>query len=172
MMKLVGILCMMTGCFGLAFNFYTEMNHRYQTLNYFRKILHAMEQELTYSRATLPQICHTLAKQLREPYAGMMEQIYTEGEQERERSFSDIWRRKITEISKNASLKTSDTEILAGIFDSSRNGSLEMQKRALLLARDNLESECERLHREKEGKGKVILCLGITGGLVISILFL
>lgn len=172
MLHLLGSICIIGGSTGLAFRLVQEMRQRMRGMNQMEEILALFQNEIGYSRASLPEACLSIEKRVAEPYRNALQQIRLETEQNSGAGFPDIWRDKMGAALRDVPLKKEEKEIFLSFAAGMGYSDSEMQIRVIERQKIQLAGIKERLEKSMESKAKVITSMGILGGLMLVIILL
>lgn len=172
MVRLAGILILITGSCGCAFSIVKERGEYLERYRSWRELFMLIENEIAFQKSSLPEICHRAGLHLSDSKKLLMDEIGRAFEKGGGDTLGEIWKREVRVIFQTEPLKKEvekEVEELGGrlCFEDG-----EMQKKILQNMENYLqkqEKEQEKLNREKN---KLTLCAGVMGGLLLTILLL
>lgn len=172
MIKLAGVIFLVSGFTGVAFCICEEQKNRLKLLKEMKYMYQVLQNEIRYTRLPLPEIFRMTGEKLKEPYGSMLQKISSSMTWEQGDSFQDIWGREILEHLKRVPLNKEQKSLLLQFPEST--GSLESEGQARVLERfvEELSRWITQIEEEQKNKNKVIMSLGIAGGIFLSILLL
>ncbi|WMC92949.1 stage III sporulation protein AB [Kineothrix sp. MB12-C1] len=172
MLRIIGILCLMGGSIGFGWTLRGRMKERLSALYQWEQIFKMLQNEITYSKASLPEACRRIAARSKEPYRKALEGVYEEMAMNNGCSFSEIWKRHMEECLKETVLSKADKKVCMDFGDCVGYMDGEMQSKAFAQYLHRLGLEVKRLEEEIANKSKVIMSLSIMGGLLAVIILL
>ena len=172
MLKLAGILLLMTGCIGLGINKVAEEKRRIRDLREIRRIVQRMQSEMMYGKRTLPEICLLFSQCMREPYRSAFLEIFQRINENDGSSLERIWKERMNICMDTMPLREEEKEILRGLPE--HQGILDetLQAAGVGQSLDVLEEHIRQAEAEYENKSKVIMSISVMTGLFITILLL
>ena len=172
MLKLAGILLLMTGCIGLGINKVAEEKRRIRELREIRRIVQRMQSEMMYGKRTLPEICLLFSQCMREPYRSAFLEIFQRINENDGSSLERIWKERMNICMDTMPLREEEKEILRSLPE--HQGILDETMQAVGVGQslDVLEEHIRQAEAEYENKSKVIMSISVMTGLFITILLL
>lgn len=172
MLKLAGILLLMTGCIGLGINKVAEEKRRIRELREIRRIVQRIQSEMVYGKRTLPEICLLLSQCMKEPYQRAFLEIFQCLEENDGSTFESIWKERMNACMETMPLKEEEKEILRCLPE--QNGILDETIQAADVGQslDILTEHIRQAEAEYENKSKVIISISVMAGLFLVILLL
>lgn len=172
MLRLLGVLVIITGSCGCAFSIVKERAEYLERCRSWRELLELMENEIAFQKSSLPEICCRAGIHLsgsKKHFLDRIDQALHDGGGD---TLGEIWKREARLIFQEEPLKREterEIEELGGrlCFEDS-----EMQRKILRDMEKYLgkhQEEQENLNRERN---KLTLCAGVMGGLLLTILLL
>ncbi len=128
--------------------------------------------EIRYGKATLPECCIHLSKQLPQPYAGALEEIYEEAGIGERDSFAEVFCRRMESCMKELPLKQEDKEIFLKPFRGQgfRDGAMQLKSLEQVLSQ--LADSLRLQEQERRERCRMAVGLGIMSGLLLVIVLL
>lgn len=171
MLQLTGCLLIIAGCMGVAAVVCRDYNSRLFLLKQIREIYENLKYYIAYQKMTIPEAMLRLSEKERDPFSAVFHAIYEES-RSGNGNFPDIWKRHIGKMLSGSALRDVEKKLL---FDfPSCLGYMEEGAQAGAL--DELQREVirciEELSGEQKSKNKMVMSLGLAGGVLLSILLL
>lgn len=172
MLKLAGILLLITGCIGLGVNKVAEEKRHIRELREIRRIVQRMQSEMIYGKRTLPEICLLFSQCLGEPYRSAFLEIFQRLEENDGSTLENIWKERMGVCMDTLPLKEEEKEIL--LFLPKHQGILDETIQAADVGQslDFLTAHIGQAEAEYENKSKVIMSISVMTGLFLVILLL
>lgn len=171
MLQLAGCLMIIAGCMGMAAVVCRDYNSRLFLLRQIREIYEDMKYYITYQKATVPETLLRLSEKERAPFSDVFYEIYEENK-EGNGSFPDIWRKHMGKMLSGSSLHEAEKKLLLDfpaclgyMEEEAQAGALEALQREVIRC-------IEELSGEQKSKNKMVMSLGLAGGVLLSILLL
>ncbi len=161
---------MIMGTTGVAWSYCREQKERLEHLKCIKQIYEFLQNEVSYARASLPEICNLLGQRTPLPFSQAFSEIYREINKNNGRSFEEIWEEQMSECTKKLPLKKNEKEILIefprslGFRDG--KGQAEGMDRYVRDASHYIKE----LEDELKSRNKVIMCMGVMGGIMAVII--
>lgn len=171
MLKIVGILFLMTGATGVAWSWCREQKERLETLKSIRQIYEYLQTEMDYAKAALPEICRRLSGRPT-PFRLAFEEIYKEIDKNNGCCFEEIWQKYMGESLQQLPLKEKEREILLGFPECLGFRDGKGQAGGIEKYIEEASSYSRELEEELKNKNKIAMCLGVMGGMMAVILLL
>ncbi len=171
MSAVIGSLLIMLGAFGFSMSICREYRMRLILLKRIRSVYEYMEFQISYGKLPIPEILRRLSFKdelcFRQEF-GRIAQRMEDGGQD----LAVIWREELEAPLKKSGLKQQEQEWLLAF--PTKQGFLKGQAQAESLGeiRRELEEGIESLQQEQRNRNKMIMSVGVAGGVLLSILFL
>lgn len=172
MLKLAGIVILLTGCIGMGISKVKDEKRRVRELQQIKRILIRIQNEMVYGKRTLPEICLLLSQCMEMPYQTIFYQIYQQLQDNRGNVLEEIWKRQMESELKELPLKKEERDILYSLPEHLGIQDETMQAADIGQSLDMLTAHIRQAESEYENKTKVIMSLSITAGLFLSIILL
>lgn len=172
MLKLAGILLLMAGCSGLGINKVAEEKRRIRELREIRRMVLRIQNEMTYGKRALPEICLLFGQCMEEPYRNAFREIFRRLEENGGSSLNRIWREQLEDCMRNLPLHREEKNILCRLPE--YLGILDEKQQAADIGQslDMLAAHIAQAEKEYENRARVIMSVSITAGIFIVILLL
>ena len=165
MSAIMGSLLVILGAFGFSVSLCLEYRMRLMLLKQIRGVYEYMEFQISYGKLPIPEILRKLSFKdelcFRQEF-GRIAQRMEEGGQE----LAVIWKEELGPSLRKSGLKKKEQEWLLGFLIG------QAQAESLGEIRRELEDGIQSLQQEQKSRSKVIMSVGVAGGVLLSILFL
>lgn len=171
MLRLMGSLLVIGGCSGFAGSICRELDLRLRMLKQIRSIYENMKYYISYEKAAIPEALLKISGKEGGAFGEAFEAVY-QGIYEGNVNFSPLWREEMDKVLLHTPLKQRERKLLYDF--PSCLGFLEekAQARALEELLREASLQIEELEQEKRNKNKMVMSLGVSVGILISILLL
>ena len=171
MSAVIGSLLILLGAFGFSLSICREYRMRLTLLKRIRSVYEYIEFQISYGKLPIPEILKKLS--LKDELCfqqefGRIAQRMEDGGQD----LAVIWREELLPSLKKSGLKQKEQEWLLAF--PTKQGFLKGQAQAESLneIRRELEEGIRSLQQEQRNRNKMIMSVGVAGGVLLSILFL
>lgn len=171
MSAVIGSLLVILGAFGFSASLCREYRMRLILLKRIRGVYEYMEFQISYGKLPIPEILRKLS--LKDELCfqqefGRIARRMEEGGQD----LSVIWKEELRPALSKSGLKQKEQEWLLAF--PTKQGFLKGQAQAESLSEIRLELEegIRSLQQEQKSRNKMIMSVGVAGGVLLSILFL
>ncbi len=171
MSAVIGSLLIMLGAFGFSMSICREYRMRLILLKRIRSVYEYMEFQISYGKLPIPEILRRLSFKdelcFRQEFGRIAQRMEDRGQ-----DLAVIWREELEAPLKKSGLKQQEQEWLLAF--PTKQGFLKGQAQAESLGeiRRELEEGIESLQQEQRNRNKMIMSVGVAGGVLLSILFL
>jgi stage III sporulation protein AB len=172
MLKTAGSLLIILASTGIGFRLGNDMVQRIAELREIKKTILMLRGEIKYSGTNLPEAFFNIGRRMEGALKEFLLQVGQELKKMEGRSFQDIWKEKTEECLKDTRLKKQDIDLLKGLGENLGYLDKEMQIGTIDLYIEQLEGEIQNLTENVQTKTRLYRCLGIMGGLFITILII
>ena len=172
MLRLVGVLLLMAGSIGLGWSIKEKWKASLEVLYQMRQIFEMLQNEIAYSRASLPEACGRIGGRVEEPYRGAFISIRHEMLANRGLPFFTIWKEEMEECMKKLPVAGTDRKVFLDFGSCIGYLDGEMQAEAVEQHIHKLNISIEKMEKDMWNKYKVIMSLSIMGGLMLAIMLL
>lgn len=172
MLKLAGVLCILAGCTGLGFNKIKEEKSRIRHLQELIRVMKKIQNEISYGKHTLPEICLILSEHCYEPYRPCFRAIYEQMQRQEGVSLDRIWEQQIKLCLRNAPLQEDEKEILYGLLRNTGIQEEKYQAQSMGQSMDLLDRKCRQAEDAYENKSRMIFSLSVLAGVFLVILLI
>ena len=170
--KIIGAICVMTGCCGAGLAMGVSWKRRYVQLGQMQRSLRMLHGEIRYTGAELPEAIDQIALRQEKPfsdfYHGLSEQMRRMDGQ----SLKTLWQTEIEKCLNNTYLTKEDKQIF--LESGSQLGYLDrqMQLSSLEACMAQIEDNQNMIRKNMKEKQKLSVALGLLSGFFIIILLI
>lgn len=170
--KIIGAICVMTGCGGAGLAMGVSWKRRYVQLGQMQRSLRMLHGEIRYTGAELPEAIDQIALRQEKPfsdfYHGLSEQMRRMDGQ----SLKTLWKTEIEKCLNNTYLTKEDKQIF--LESGSQLGYLDrqMQLSSLEACMAQIEDNQNMIRKNMKEKQKLSVALGLLSGFFIIILLI
>lgn len=172
MYKVVGILCILAGCAGFGNLKVRQEKDRVRHLRAFIHIIRRIQNEISYGKHTLPEICLILADCGGKDYAPYFEEIHRQMMQGNGTGLQEVWGKQMEMCLRELPLQTEEKDVIKrlpvflGLQEETRQ-AMGFEQSAEVLTR-----KCRQAEEAYDNKAKMIHSVSILAGVLLSILLL
>ena len=171
MIKLAGCIMIIFGCAGMANAWCTEQKRRLVMLRQIRKIYEDMKYYITYQKTTIPEALHRISENKELFLADAFNEIYEE-QKKGEKNFPENWERQMERALAQTPLRSQERRLLLDfpsclgfMKEDAQAGALDELLREVI-------RQIEEPEEERKSKNKMVMSLGLAGGILLTILLL
>ena len=172
MFKVVGIVCILVGCTGWGINRITEERSRVQHLREMIRIIRRIQDEISYGKHTLPEICLVLSEYCGALYQPYFKQVYEQMNQGNGASFDRIWEQQMGQCLRSAPLSEEEKDILRNLPQNLGMQEEKLQAENIGQSMELLARKCRKAEDAYENKARMILSVSVLAGVFLMILLL
>lgn len=171
MSAVMGSLLVILGALGFSVSLCQEYRMRLALLKRIRGVYEYMEFQISYGKLPIPEILRKLSIKdelcFQQEFGRIARRMEEEGQ-----DLAVIWKEELESPLKKSGLRQKEQEWLLAF--PTKQGFLKGQAQAESLneIRRELEEGIESLQREQKNRNKMIMSVGVAGGVLLSILFL
>lgn len=172
MVKLLGVLLLMSGSVGFSAAICREQKKKRLQLLEMKHMFMLIQEHIQYSGLPIPLIIQKTVTKVREPFAGALMSIsdilyQNDGEQ-----LKIVWEREMCKITAELSLSLEQRELLYEFPKTLGHWEKEGQARAISVYIEEIQKWITQLEKEEKDQNKVIMSLGAAAGILLSVLLL
>lgn len=172
MYKIMGCFCILAGCMGLGRLKVGQERERIIHLRELIRMIHRMQDEISYGKYTLPEICLILADNVDSWYAPYFIEIRRQMLQGDGTGLKEVWEKQMTACLENLPLQEEEKDIIRQLpaclgLQEEKRQALGFEQAAILLS-----GKCQKAEEAYENRSKMIHSVSILAGLLLSILLL
>lgn len=172
MLRGIGAFLLLCGSAGVGWTMKNSLKERLRTLYRIRQIFLMLQNEITYSKASLPEACRRIGGRLEEPFHDAFFRIYEDMSANGGGSFSGIWKKNMELCIKGLDISQEDKRILTGFGECAGYMDGQMQAKAVDRYMHELDLSIKKLEDDMVNKSKVIMSLSIMGGMLLAIILI
>lgn len=172
MLKLAGsILIIGTGILA-GMSAADRVRQQYEEMRELQTLLYALRSEILYARACLGEAFLKIGRDAGEPYCGWMMEMSRKMERRQDRMLSVIWKTGVRDALKNSRIQKRDLLRLEELGTQLGDADLEAQIRSLDRYLEELKHSMEEIREGMKIKIRLCQCLGVMGGIFVTILLI
>lgn len=172
MLKVAGIILLMTGSIGMGLVLKKEAGNHLQELYRFRTILQMLQNEILYHKSPLPEACRRIGSSLKDPYRSAFFRIHDEMTGHCGENFLQIWQKHMSACLKAVKVSPEEKDILLDLGSCTAYSDERAQAEAMNLYMHRLDLAADRLEKNLEQKEKLIMSMSVMGGLLLTVILL
>ncbi len=172
MYKVVGILCILAGCAGFGNLKVRQEKDRIRHLRAFIHIMRRIQNEISYGKHTVPEICLIIADCGENGYASYFKEIHRQMCQGNGTDLKETWKEQMEACLRELPLQAEEKEaimnlpVFLGLQEENRQ-AMGLEQSVELLTR-----KCRQAEEAYDNRAKMIHSVSILAGLLLSILLL
>lgn len=172
MFKIVGILCVLVGCIGYGLNRIGEERSRIGHLGETIRIIKRIQDEISYGKHTLPEICLILSECCAPPFQQCFSQIYEQINAKSGVPINSIWEQQMEQCMRNTLLTDEEKDILRKLPRGLGMQDEKLQAESIGRSVELLVRNRSKLEDAYENKAKMIFSVSILMGVFLTIMLL
>lgn len=172
MLKLLGSICILAGCIGWGGSRIREERERIQNLRELIRTVKRIQNEISYGKHTLPEICLILSEYSRPPYRECFRRIYEQNRRQEDICLEQIWEQELMQGLQTACLQEEEREILKNLPQNLGIQEEKYQAESIGQSLDLLIRKCRQAEDAYESRSRVIFSLSILTGMFLMIMLL
>ncbi len=172
MFKAVGVICILAGCVGYGANRVERERSRIAHLKELLSIVRRIQDEISYGKHTLPEICMILAECSKMPYRTAFRQICEQAGRGDGISVARIWAEQIGQCQREAPLSQEEKKILQDLPQDLGMQEEKLQAKSVGRCEELLARNCRKAEEAYENKAKMIFSVSVLTGVFLTILLL
>lgn len=172
MYKIVGIICILAGCIGWGNGKVRQERDRIRRLRELIHIVRRIQDEISYGKHTLPEICLILADCSDTWYDPYFRKIHRQMTQGNGTGLKEVWGMHMEACLKDLPLQEEEREVIRTL--PAYLGLQEETRQAMGLGQsvELLTRKCRQAEEAYGNRSKMIHSVSILAGLLLSILLL
>ncbi len=171
MLQLTGCFMVIGGCIGFAGSLCRDISLRLALLKQIQGIYESLKYYIAYQKAAVPDALLELSRKEPEPFGEAFEAVYT-GIYEGKENLPLLWKEQMDKVLTRTPLKRQEKKLLYDFPFCLGFMEENAQAKALEALLHETALQIEQLEQEKRNKNKMIMSLGVSVGILISILLL
>ncbi|MFR5600985.1 MAG: stage III sporulation protein AB [Lachnospiraceae bacterium] len=170
MLKLLGAILLIGGATGMGMGAASRWRERLGLLETLRKMMSLLKGEILYANAPLEEAFYQVGKRSKGPLGELFCRISGRIETQRGEPFFDMWREEVDRLPARLPLSQEDKQALKSFGEHLGYLDSEMQERTILLYLEQLDLAIDYLRENRREKERLYTCLGVMGGLFLTII--
>ena len=172
MFKLAGILCILAGCMGWGGSKIREERCRVEHLRELIRIIKRIQNEISYGKHTLPEICLILSEYSDTLYQPYFSKIYEQTEQGNGISLVHVWQQQMEQWLKEIPLLKEEKDILGNLPRNLGMQEEKQQAESIGQSLDLLMRRCRQAEDTYANKARMIFSVSLLAGIFLIIMLL
>ena len=172
MLKAVGAILVIAGALGLSVSYRRDMQECLYNIRCFFMIIELLEGEIRYAKASLPEACRVVAGRTESPYKEALLAVHRGMCENRGLPFYIVWKQEMGKITKEIQAGKKEKELFLKFAGESGFADTQMQLRSMERCREILGQSIKKQEEMLENKTKVVMSMGLFGGLFLTIVLL
>lgn len=172
MFKLTGVVCILVGCVGWGINRIAEEQSRVRHLREMIRIIKRIQDEISYGKHTLPQICLTLSEYCNAQYQPYFIKIYEQMNQGSGIPLEQIWGQQMAQCLDSAPLSEEEKDILRNLPQNLGIREEKLQAESIGQSMEYLVRKCRKAEDAYDNRARMILSVSVLMGVFLTILLL
>lgn len=172
MLKLIGAVLVIAGAAGLGLSYRQDLQDRLYHARRLHTILELLESEISYSKASLPEACRMVSGRMDEPYRAGLYKVWEIMSSNQGLAFSFVWKQEMGKCIRDISIGILEKEEFLNFANSNGYADNRMQIKTLEKCRENLGQSIKKQEERMESKSKVVMSMGLIGGIFLAIVLL
>lgn len=149
-----------------------DIRRGYEQMQSLRYIIALMKSEIRYGRASLEDVFDSVAEKCEDPYKSWFITMRQKIQKKSGERFVTIWQESVDSCLDKLKISKREKQNLKETGAKLGNMDLQMQIRSLELYEERLEEGIRRIQEQMETKIRLCYCLGVSSGLLTTILLL
>lgn len=171
LIKCLGILMILASSCGIGFRLSSDLKLRMEELKSLKKIILMLRGEIKYNNSTMSEAFETISNRIEdEPYHTFFKESCMELNKLSGQTFIEIWKDMIDKNLKTTKISKKDKERFKSLGDNLGYLDKEMQLSTIDLYLENLEYEIDEGSKNMNTNSRLYKCLGIMGGVLVTLL--
>ncbi len=172
MFKLIGFFCILAGCIGWGISKIAEEQSRIRHLRELIRIIKRMQDEISYGKHTLPEICLILSEYCDTLYRPYFRQVYARINQSGGAGLERVWEEQMCQCLQEAPLTREEKDILIDLLQNFGLQEEKLQAQNIGQSMDLLNRKCRQAEEAYENRAKMLLSVSVLAGVFLTILLL
>ena len=172
MFKITGVMCVFMGCIGYGIERIGRERSRVEHLREIIRIIGRIQDEISYGKHTLPEICLILSEYCNVFYRPFFRQIYELTSHGNGTPFDSIWEQQMGLCLQDVPLTEEEKNILRSLPQNLGMQDENLQAENIGRTMDLLGRKCRKAEDAYENKARVILSVSLLTGVFLIILLI
>lgn len=176
LLKAAGAVLVVAACSGLGLGYVRSLNQHLEELRFLRELYRMIWGEIEYTREPFPEVMLAVSSRIKEPYASLFVQAHRAFEEQGSLRFPEWFRsyasRTLEAYRKEKRLSKEEWELFLSLGSQTGYLDLRMQTGMLKLSGERWKSWIRDAEEKIGPKRRIGSCLGVLGGVFLTILLL
>lgn len=172
MLKLIGAALVTAGAAGLGISYRQDLKDRLYHTKCLYTILELLESEISYSKAALPEACRMISYRTKKPYSSGLYNVWKIMNSNSGLTFSLVWKQEMGKCMHDIPIGSTEKEEFLNFADSTGYADNQMQLKMLEKCKKSVGEAIKHQEERMENKSKVVMSMGLIGGLLLTIVLL
>ena len=171
-MKIIGVMLVMISCTGLGAEAARQLKERRKLLETLKRMVSQLKGEILYSNLPLPTAFLRTGQRSSGAAAALFLSIAKRMEETGGESFEEVWNSETDIFFKHCALDAAEAEALRTFGSCLGYLDRDMQERTMDFYMEELEQGIQTLRKAEPEKCRLFRCVGILGGLILTVILL
>ena len=174
MIRILGFAAILTGTMGCGFSIIKERKVDVEECKEWIYVLSVVENEMAFQKSTLPEICLRISKQstINRTKREFLKNVYNRMQEKTGESFGVVWKEEFIRHGLGNECKKEIEEEIMCIGERMFFEDVSMQQNVLHTTMQKIEYYMQKKQKANETENKVVLCMSVMSGLLITILLI
>lgn len=172
MFRLVGAVMLLFGTGGYSVCCCRDMHRRLHCLYEMKRMFEIFYSQIGYCAADFPETCKMAECYMESPFSEMLHAVSEEAEKNTGKPIPRIWEEQVKSCFLQSALKKEDKALLMELSRSLGCADKELQKQAINNQSAALCAKIQKTETHMAEREKMVMSLGIMGGLLLVIILL
>lgn len=171
MIKLLGAVLIVFTTTTFGFEIAKGYSNRTKNLRQFKFALQSLNAEIIYGHLPLSEVTKRIAKQIEDPLSKFFNE-FSLRLQDESSSVSETWRECLDLIRYDASLKSTEYEVLVQFGETLGRHDIVSQQKHIILAMNHLDKEEVEAKESQQKNERMVRSLGFLSGVLIVLIIM
>lgn len=172
MIKIIGILMIITACSAFGMRANRRLTIRVQALSSMITAINIIKSEILFKQTQLPEIIEILTYEANPEIRELFKKLQKEMQNADEKTFSHKFTKVLNENEYALNFHKEDTKILSDLGFSLGRYDVETQANIIEYTKQRLDMNLSKAIKEREEQGRIYKTIGIGLGVIISMTML
>lgn len=172
MLKLIGAVLIIAGAAGLGISYRQDLKDRLYHTKCLYTILELLESEIRYSKAALPEACRMISYRVMKPYSAGLYNVWEIMNLNNGLTFSLAWKQEMDKCMHDIPIGSTEKEEFLMLAESTGYADNQIQLKMVEKCKKSLGEAIGHQEEKMENKSKVVMSIGLMGGLFLTIVLL
>lgn len=170
----MGFAAIITGTMGCGVSIIKERKLDVEECKEWMHILSIVENEMAFQKSTLPEICLRISKQstINKKKRDFLKKVYIRMQEKTGESFGAVWKDEFIKHELGKDCKKEMEEEMMCLGEKMFFEDISMQQKVLHTTMQKIDYYMKKKQKENETENKVVLCMSVMSGLLITILLI